>query len=295
MTKWIPGLAGAIAICAGFFSYSQIETDGNSVIAAARSFYGALRVRDYGPPDHVRTLQHGAIRHGAQITEPASERRLATSYYGPNSGFGVTIKALQDRGQPLSVAIIGLGTGTTAAYGRNGDLIRFYEINPQVVEFAQRHFTYLNDSEAKIEIALGDARLSLERETGAQFDLIAVDAFSGDSIPTHLLTIEALDAYLRRLKPDGALLIHTTNRYLTLPPVIKVLANNRKLASGIIEHEPTEEESSMQQSDSDWVIVTRQSALFNLPSISSRIASIVDREGVALWTDDYNNLFRILK
>jgi hypothetical protein len=292
---WIPALASSIAMLAAYFSYSQIEADGTSVIASERSFYGALRVKDYGPPDHVRTLQHGAIRHGAQIMEPEADRRKASSYYGPNSGFGLAIQALQDKGGPLNVAVIGLGTGTTAAYGRNGDLIRFYEINPQVVDLAQKHFRYLSDSAAKVEVALGDARLTLERERAPQFDLIAVDAFSGDSIPTHLLTIEALDAYFSRLKPEGVLVIHTTNRYLTLPPVIKVLAEHRQLQAGLIEHEPSEEESNMQQSDSDWVLVSRDRRILDSKAVAARIQPIKGRDGVNLWTDDYNNLFRILK
>lgn len=295
LSAWIPLATSAVAIAAGYFSYSQIESESNSVIASARNFYGALRVRDYGPPDHVRTLQHGAIRHGAQITEPPSERKLPTSYYGPNSGFGLAVKTLQGQNRPLNIAVIGLGTGTTAAYGRKGDLIRFYEINPQVVDFAQRHFTYLGDSEAKVEISLGDARLSLERENDIAFDVIAVDAFSGDSIPTHLITREAMDAYLRRLKPDGALVIHTTNRYLSLAPVVKALADNRSLFTAIIEHEPSDEESNAQQSDSDWVIVTRNENFLIQEPLKSRSGQIPAREGVSLWTDDYNNLYRILK
>lgn len=295
LAKWIPALAASIAALAGYFTYDQMAADGASVIAAERSFYGALRVKDYGPPDHVRTLQHGAIRHGAQIMEPESDRRKAASYYGPNSGFGLAMKVLQARREPLNVAVIGLGTGTTAAYGRKGDLVRFYEINPHVVELAQKHFKYLSDSEAKVEVVLGDARLTMERESEPFFDLIAVDAFSGDSIPTHLLTIEALDSYFRRLKPQGVLLIHTTNRYLTLPPVIKVLAEHRKLHTGLIEHEPTEEETTMQQSDSDWVIVTQDRRFLEAEPVAARVQQITGREGVALWTDDYNNLFRILK
>jgi SAM-dependent methyltransferase len=292
---WIPATAAVIAVCAAYNSYSQITDNAESVIAAERSFYGALRVRDYGAPDHVRTLQHGSIRHGAQITEPPSERSYPTSYYGPDSGFGVVITALRERHPQLRVGVIGLGAGTTAAYGRPGDLVRFYDINPQVVELAQRYFTYLKDSGAKIEIVLGDARLSLERENEPPLDLIAVDAFSGDSIPTHLLTAEAWDVYFRRLKPDGVLLIHTTNRYLDLPPVVKVLADSRNATSAIIEHEPGDEESARQQSDSDWVVVSRDRSIFNSSIVASRATPIVERPGITLWTDNYNNLFRILK
>jgi SAM-dependent methyltransferase len=295
MARWIPVTAAIVAIYAGYNCYSQITENAETVIASERSFYGALRVRDYGPPDNVRTLQHGAIRHGAQVYEPPSERSYPTSYYGPDSGFGITMSALRDRASPLRIGVIGLGTGTTAAYGKQKDLVRFYEINPQVINLAQKYFTYIKDSSAKVEIILGDARLSMERENDAPFDLIAVDAFSGDSIPTHLLTKEALDVYFRRLKPDGVLLIHTTNRYLDLPPVVKVLADHLGLATAIIEHEPGDEETARQQSDSDWVIVSRDRRLLDAKKIASRIAPITAHPGVSLWTDSYNNLFRILK
>jgi SAM-dependent methyltransferase len=295
MGKWIPVSASIVAVYAGYNCYAQIMEHAESVIAAERSFYGALRVRDYGPPDHVRTLQHGAIRHGAQINEPPSERKMPTSYYGPNSGFGIMMSVLRDRGTPLRIGVIGLGTGTTAAYGMPGDLVRFYEINPQVVDLAQQYFTYIKDSSAKIEIVLGDARLSLERENDPPLDLIAVDAFSGDSIPTHLLTKEALEVYFRRLKPDGVLLIHTTNRYLNLPPVVKVLADHLGLETAIIEHEPGDEEAARQQSDSDWVIVLRDRRMLEAAPVTSRGTPISEQPGVSLWTDSYNNLFRVLK
>ena len=296
MQVWIPAAAACVAAYAGYTSYTQINDYNDSVIAKERSFYGALRVRDYGPPDHVRTLQHGSIRHGAQITEPPSERTYPTSYYGADSGFGIVMAALQARSTgPLRVGVVGLGTGTTAAYGRPGDLFRFYDIDPGVVKFAREYFTYLGDSKARIEIALGDARLSLEAESGELFDLLAIDAFSGDSIPTHLLTADAFEVYFRRLKPDGVLLVHTTNRYLDLPPVVKVLADHRSLASVIIENEPDDEQSARQQSDSDWVVVPKDRRTLDIPSVATRAKPIEARTGVGLWTDDYNNLFRILK
>jgi hypothetical protein len=296
MQVWIPSAVACVAAYAGFTSYTQINDYSDSVIAKERSFYGALRVRDYGPPDHVRTLQHGAIRHGAQITEPASERTYRASYYGLESGFGIVMTALQNRSTgPLRVGVVGLGTGTTAAYGRPGDFFRFYDIDPGVAKFAREYFTYLGDSKAKTEIVLGDARLSLEAESGELFDLLAIDAFSGDSIPTHLLTANAFEVYFSRLKPDGVLLVHTTNRYLDLPPVVKILADQRKLSSAIIENEPDDAQSARQQSDSDWVVIPRDARMLEVPAIAAKAKQISPRAGVGLWTDDYNNLFRILK
>ena len=292
-------MPAAFATVAGFaiyFSDKQIDAYDESIVASSRNFYGTLRVRALGGANDVRTLNHGAIRHGGQLREPAEKRRIATTYYGRDSGVGAVITALQARHANIRIGVIGLGTGTIAAYGRPGDVIRFYDINTQVIDFAKRYFTFLADSPARVELALGDARLSLEREPAQNLDVLAIDAFSGDSVPAHLLTTEALDVYLRHLKPGGALLFHTTNRYLELAPVVKMIAESRGMSAALIEHEPTaDEEENQLLSNSDWVVVTRNQSLINLPEISSRVKDIVQPRGATLWTDDYNNLFRVLK
>src|ERR1051326_6211762 len=186
-----------------------------------RNFYGALKVRDSGPETDygaTRTLTHGTINHGEQFLNPA-RRRLPTTYYAPITGVGIAVREKQKRG-PMRVGVIGLGTGTLSAYGRAGDYYRFYEINPLVPGIARTLFTYLNDCPAKVEIVMGDARLSLERQPDQQFDVLAVDAFSSDSIPVHLLTKEAMLLFYRHLKPDGILAVHISNRYLDLQPVL---------------------------------------------------------------------------
>ena len=142
---------------------------------------------------------NGTIDHGLQFLSPA-RRDLPTTYYGPDSGIGITLKAAGAT-SPLNVGVIGLGVGTLAAYGRQGDRYKFYEINPLVVQLANQEFSFLRDSEAKIDIVLGDGRLSLEQEPPQGFDVLVVDAFSGDSIPVHLLTREAFELYFRHLKP----------------------------------------------------------------------------------------------
>ena len=289
----------AFAAVAGFgiyYSYNQIAAYDDSMVASSRNFYGTLRVRDLGGPDEIRTLNHGAIRHGGQIRQPVEKRRLPTTYYGNDSGIGAAILALQARRPTVRVGVIGLGTGTIAAYGRPGDTFRFYDINTQVIDFAQRYFTFLGDSKAKVELALGDARLSLEREPPQQLDVLAIDAFSGDSVPAHLLTAEALDVYARHLKPDGVLMFHTTNRYLELAPVVRMVAESRGMAAALIEHEPTDaQEENELLSNSDWVIVTRDLSVMKLPEIAVRVKEIALPPGATLWTDDYNNLFRVLK
>lgn len=286
----------ATALYSIFVSHQQIRTYDDSMVASSRNFYGTLRVRDLGGPDEIRTLNHGAIRHGGQIRQPVEKRRLPTTYYGHDSGIGTAILALQARRPTVRVGVIGLGTGTIAAYGRAGDVVRFYDINTQVIDFARRYFTFLADSKAKVELALGDARLSLEREPPQQLDILAIDAFSGDSVPAHLLTAEALDVYLRHLKPDGVLLFHTTNRYLELAPVVRMLAESRGMAAALIEHEPTEaQEEHELLSNSDWVIVTRDLSVMKLPEIAVRVKNIALPPRATPWTDDYNNLFHVLK
>ena len=189
------------------------------------------------------------------------------------------------------VGVIGLGTGTLAVWGKPGDTYRFYDINPQVIEIAQTEFTFLRDSKATIEISLGDARLSLEREAPQNFDLLVVDAFSSDSIPVHLITKEAMAVYLKHVKPGGAVVFHVTNRFLELAPVVKQIADSHGLHAALI----VDDEGLTNLSNTDWVIVTRERAL--VEDRAHRRESNADRDipGLRPWSDDFNNLFQILK
>jgi spermidine synthase len=188
--------------------------------------------------------------------------------------------------------VIGLGAGTLAAYGKLGDSIRFYEINPQVIQIAKGWFTFLKQSPAKSEIILGDARLSLENEPSQQFDVLAVDAFSGDAIPVHLLTREAFVLYFHHLKPDGILAVHTSNTYLNLAPVVKLLAEDANYSARLI---ASDEDAAALISSADWVIVTRNQRFLDNPETSAGIESIAVPPHLRIWTDDYNNLFEILR
>jgi hypothetical protein len=260
-------------------------------LVMVRSFYGALRVtqtREIGP-QQARMLYHGTIRHGAQFLLPP-KREEPTTYYSRDSGAGFALRYCCDGAK--RVGVVGLGVGTLAAYGKRGDSFRFYEINPQVVSIAQNVFTYLRESPAKIDIALGDARLSLEQESPQRFDVLAVDAFSGDAIPVHLLTREAMAIYLGHLKPDGILAFHTSNSYLQLAPVVKQLANSFGYPARLIENEPDEDNLI---STADWVLVTRNRQFLDLPIIERGQQSIRIPAGFRPWSDDYNNLFQILK
>jgi SAM-dependent methyltransferase len=257
-----------------------------------RNFYGALRVRDTGAPtefDATRTLTHGTINHGEQLLNPG-RRNLPTTYYGPQTGVGIAIRD-KGQGKTVRVGVIGLGTGTLAAYGREGDYFRFYEINPLVLQLARTEFTFLGDSKAKIDVAMGDARLSLEKEPDANFDVLAVDAFSSDSIPVHLLTKEAMDIYFRHLNPDGILAVHISNRYLDLQPV---LAGEVRATGRIARLIDNEEDDSQDVFSATWVLIKSAAHPFTAEEIQ-RSSEIESTRQVRLWTDDYSNLYQILK
>ena len=280
-----------IAACAAYDSM-RYQRD---VRVASRSFYGVLRVKEYGvngDESHLRRLVHGAIMHGEQYLHE-SMRTLLTTYYHQDSGVGGAIRSLGER--PARVGVIGLGVGTLAAYGRPGDLYRFYEIDTRVMQVALHEFTYLADSKAKIELALGDARLALEREPPRHFDVLAVDAFSSDAIPVHLITREALAVYLRHVKPDGIVAFHVSNRFLDLVPVVARLAKENGARAVLVRDDPDEEED-YQRSRTDWVLVSRDAAALKRKEIVERGAvDPEDRPEWRTWTDDYSNLIQILK
>ena len=269
-------------------------SDRQDVRAASRSFYGVLRVKEYGEPGdvtHLRRLVHGTIMHGEQFTHETL-RRKPTTYYEASSGVGVAIASRE--GRPLRVGVVGLGTGTIAAYGRAGDLYRFYEIDPDVVRVARSDFTYLSDSAAKIEIALGDARLTLEREAPQRFDVLAVDAFSSDAIPVHLITREALAVYLRHTGEDGIVAFHVSNRFLDLVPVVARVARENGVHAVLVQDDPDEDED--RRSRTDWVLVSRDPKALQREAIMKANAEAPqDRREWRTWTDDYSNLVQILR
>jgi spermidine synthase len=190
------------------------------------------------------------------------------------------------------VGIVGLGAGTLATYAGPGDLYRFYEINPLVLDLAQKEFTFLEECEGKTEVLLGDGRLLLEREADQHYDLLVVDAFSGDSIPVHLLTVESVRLYFRHLKKDGILALHTSNTHLDLRPVVeRIAARLGKKTFCVIN--PGEEEKEIY--GSDWVLLTSSEDLSENPFFLGQGAALPERPWIRAWTDDYSNLFQILK
>jgi len=257
----------------------------------SRNFYGVLSVRDSGEGlEAMRVLSHGTIIHGQQFL--ATERRdWPTSYYGMTSGIGLALIEAQARAR-LRVGVVGLGAGTLAAYGRRGDVFRFYEINPKVVELARSEFSFLADSRARIEVALGDARLSLEREPAQNFDVLALDAFSSDSIPVHLLTVEAFVTYLHHLKPSGILAIHISNRYVDLVPVVQQAARHLSLELRRVENSDDDDAGVFR---SEWMLLSRSREAFAGALWKGASGMVEGVRPVRLWTDDYSDLYRILK
>ena len=258
-----------------------------------RNFYSVLRTREYTEPAPFRSMVHGGIVHGGQLLDPGM-RLAPSSYFGPNSGYGRMFASLPDA--PRKVGVIGLGAGSIIAYARKGDTFRFYEINPQVVELAQREFTFMADSPAKTEVVLGDGRLSLEREASQQFDVLAMDAFSGDSIPLHLLTREAMAIYLQHLKPGGVLAFQATNRFIDIAPVVASLAGEHGLTAVLISDSAgSEEGADYWISGTDQILVTSNRALLESENIRAAGQVLAAPAGFRVWTDSFNNLLRVLK
>jgi spermidine synthase len=270
----------------------QERADRENAIVQVRSFYGTLRVTDEETEDagRYRTLIHGTIQHGTQFMASEELRRLPTTYYSHDSGVGLALDNCC-KGRPRRVADIGLGTGTLAAYGEPGDVFRFYEIDPRVEVIAKNVFTYLRESRAKIEIAHGDARLSMEAEPPEHYDVIAVDAFSGDAIPVHLLTAEAIQLYQRHLAPGGIIAFHISNTYLRLAPVVQAQADHAGLHAVLVTTEDNDDTGAF---SSDWVLVTANEKFLALPEIADASAKIEPKPGLRLWTDDYSSLLPIL-
>jgi hypothetical protein len=287
-----PVLAAAsllFTVGSGVWSVVEFYRD---TVSTSRNFYGVLRVQDSGnvDVDRRRTLIHGTIMHGKQYMHP-NLRTEPTSYYTRNSGIGRLIESMHPRTAPIRVGVIGLGAGTIAAYGAKGDVYRFYDIDPGVVEIAHRDFTFLKDSDATIEVSLGDARLSLEREPPQRFDVLAIDAFSSDAIPVHLITREAVEVYLRHMRPDGVIAFHVTNRYLDLVPVVEGIANQLGLSALWIDDPGLE----MFGNASSWVLLARDSARLGDPRLATHATAIAARRDWRVWTDDFNNLVQVLK
>ena len=275
----IPGIAMAAALVL----LARQDTEG--VLERRRNFFGTLRVA--AAKDEVgrrKELHNGTILHGFQYTE-AAKRRIPTAYYGPNAAAGAVLSRLGVA--HARVGIVGLGVGTLARYGREGDRYRFFEINPDVVDVARTQFSFLRDSAATVEIVVGDARRMLERER-ERFDVLVIDAFSSDAIPMHLLTLECARIYQAKLKPGGALLIHISNKSVDLTPVVRGFAQKLGWEAARLH--------TKGQYGSTWMVLTDNAELLALPAIRELTTVYTPKDRAPLvWTDDFASLWRVLR
>jgi len=278
-------LGGAMSMALVWASVSYHQAKSEGVTWKARNFYGSLKMYEYGG---YRRMLHGQIIHGQQYVSDDLRRR-PTTYFTPASGVGLAMLAKGEKA-PLHVGVLGLGVGTLVAYGRAGDVYRLYEIDPLVIELAQEKFTYLSDTEAKLEIVLGDGRLQLEREPSQQFDVLVMDAFSGDSVPVHLLTLEAFAIYFKHLKTDGVLAMNVTNAFLDLVPVLKRAADHHGKNIRLLEH-PGDQDLAFA---SRWVVITGSKDFFDQTSLQS-MREVDAPPDFAAWRDDYSSLLAVLK
>jgi hypothetical protein len=292
--KFLIGPALVASLATAWYGSEYLTFLRDDVIYMHRNFYGTLRVREQGTGDlQVRRLLHGVILHGEQSTT-APDRLEPGTYYARTSGVGRAIEARQAAG-PVRLGVVGLGVGTLSAYGRAGDTVRFYELDPDVLALAKNYFSYLPSSPSNLEFVIGDARLSLERELarGAKqgYDVLAIDAFSSDSIPVHLITREAIDLFMQHVAPDGILAIHISNRFLDLKPVLANIAHSLGLKARLVSDSPT---GSGSASITDWVLIARTDAPF-AHELLDVATPLEPNPSFSLWTDQFNNLLDVLK
>lgn len=273
---------GAAFVYAIWFSPAQ-----SGVRLEQRNFYGALRVVDEGSVETAsRSLFNGRILHGVQWLSP-NRSRWTTTYYSPESGVGRVLAGVPP--SPVRVGAIGLGIGTVASYARQGDSYRFYEINPLVIRVARADFRFLSDCRAKWQVAEGDGRLALEQEPAHEFDILVLDAFSGDSIPIHLLTREAFELYFSRLQPAGVLAVHVTNKYLELGSLVGRTADELGWEATAVHNiaDPMRKVSA-----ADWIVVRPKGGANG--DLGGAGRPVARRPGLRIWTDDFSNLFQVL-
>jgi hypothetical protein len=285
---WAAGIAALFAV-----TLLQARAWRQDTLVQLRSFYGTLRVTEtHWPPlaETTRTLYHGTIQHGAQFFANGMRMQPA-SYYAPDSGVGLALR-LCCNGRPKRVGVVGLGAGALSTYGHPGDVFRFYEIDPLVERIARSLFTYLRETPAHTDVVLGDARSSISREQGAPYDVLVLDAFSGDAVPVHLLTEQAIALYRKHLTPDGILAFHISSQYLDLEPVLAREAQQAGMHA-IIVHSKQDESKGI--FNADWLLLTNNERFLARPQVAAAAHPAATRENIRLWTDDYSSLLPILK
>jgi hypothetical protein len=292
---WIAGAGVVVCVATLSFTVQNVREYRTDARVMVRNFYGVVRTRDFTDPVAFRAMYHGSINHGGQLLD-ASHRRYPSTYFSRTSGYGRVFASLP--AGPRKVGVIGLGAGALAVYARKGDVFRFYEIDPQVAAVATTEFSFLKDAPAQMDIVLGDGRLSLEREPPQNYDVLAIDAFSGDSIPMHLITREAMAVYVRHLKPDGVIVFQATNRFVDIGPVVERLAAEIGFSAVLVSDQPDsgyEAKHEYWNSSTDQIIVTRNKALLAAEPVKAAAQPLEARPDFRVWTDDFYNLLQVLK
>lgn len=289
-------LATAILLLVSVGTVSLARITGyRQAMAMHRNFYGVLEVES-DPQEDAIVLRHGRILHGLQVN---GNPRLPTMYYGYRTGVGRAIEVLREDRPSLRVGLVGLGVGTLAAYGQPEDVFRFYELNEDVTRLAREYFSFLANCPSKVDIVHGDARLVLEAEPAQKFDLLVLDAFSGDAIPTHLLTAEAFAGFRKHLVHDGIIAVHISNIHFDLERVTAALSDHCSLTSVTLETEPVSDPvtgaASISEPGSRWVLMSASPAILQHSKFDAiRTRNDIPTERRVLWTDDFSNLFELL-
>lgn len=303
--RWTSVSAAALMILLTWGLLKEINADPANRVARSRDFYGVLTVEEEhrgNVEEDAYELRHGGTLHGLQFLNP-ERRRQATSYYGQQTGIALALRyhpaRMETPPRPLRVGVIGLGVGTIAVYAHQGDYLRFYEIDPEVVRMSSGdhpYFTFLRDSAGRVEVIPGDARISLQREADRgeiqQFDVLVIDAFEGDAVPVHLLTKEAFRLYLAHIRwPNGILAINVSNRSLDLEPVIASLARTFGLHGSVV-HSASREKGLR---PNHWILLFKSDAVLHTPQLEAHGRPLMNPEGLPLWTDQYSNVFSVLR
>ena len=261
-------------------------------IARERTFFGVYRVEE---ADGVRSLYHGTTLHGAQWRRPDRTIESRTTYFAEGSPYADILHALHRRGSPMVIGIAGLGTGSLACYAHAGDTVLIYEIDPVMVKLARTHFAALGTCAPDATIVIGDARLALKAET-ATFDVLALDAFSSDAIPVHMLTEQALRSYLRVLAPDGVIAVHITNRRLNLEPLLAALTVRLGLAARIKKHVPHDQDAPPRLAlPTTMVAIAKNEAVLGALELDEGWLALESDERIHVWTDDYASIVPLLR
>ena len=284
-------LAGALI--AVFFVPSLVARHaGDELLARERTFFGVYRIVE---SEGLRSFYHGTTLHGAERRHPDGAVDSRITYYGPGTPYAEVMASLARRPDPLVLGIAGLGAGSLACFARPGDEVRIYEIDPAVVRLAREHFAALRSCAPDAFIGVGDARLLLAREEAA-FDFLALDAFTSDAIPVHLLTEEAFRSYLRVLAPEGVLAVHISNRHIDLEPVVSGVAARTGLAGRIKRYSATEEQTNSRASlSSRLVVLARDEATLGALDLDADWVPLGALDRVRVWTDDYASIVPLLR